>query len=405
LGELKDCDQLSEEDLKSIVQEMQGAFDNLIQVAIDNNVLFVVLAGDIYDNPKEQEALQGDFRNGLLKLEKHGIDVYIIHGNHDPLREGYKTRRELPGNAKVFGTDAPHEFTAAETDEGVVSVAGISFASEAVTENLAKGFSNLPRENAQWRVGVLHTSMAGNNGHDPYAPCSKEDLRDAPVGYWALGHIHLRDDNNSLGTDRWWAYSGNLQGRNFKPSECHPKGALLVTINHNGFDAPKFVACDTIRFVNVEVDISEIDEVKECRVLIVEKISNVSNSLDGKRLIVRVEFIGRSALHKDIRDQVESGTMRTLLFSDYVSELGSTIIAGITSTVKPTYDLDELRKEDSLIGITLQSLYQMSDDEVISTTSQLVTPSALKYLLADDATAIRERTAMALVEAILDGGK
>jgi hypothetical protein len=34
-----------------------------------------------------------------------------------------------------------------------------------------------------------------------------------------------------------------------------------------------------------------------------------------------------------------------------------------------------------------------------------VTPSALKYLLADDATAIRERTAMALVEAILDGGK
>ena len=139
--------------------------------------------------------------------------------------------------------------------------------------------------------------------------------------------------------------------------------------------------------------------------LIVEQISNASNSLDGKRLIVRVEFIGRSALHKEIRDEVESGTMRTLLFSDYVSELGSTIVAGITSTVKPTYDLDELRKEDSLIGITLQSLYQMSDDEVITTVSQLVTPSALTYLLADDATAIRERTAMALVEAILDGGK
>ena len=48
LGELKDCDQLSDNDLKLIVKEMQGAFDNLIQVAIDNNVLFVVLAGDIY---------------------------------------------------------------------------------------------------------------------------------------------------------------------------------------------------------------------------------------------------------------------------------------------------------------------------------------------------------------------
>jgi len=405
LGELKDCDQLSDENLKLIVKEMQGAFDNLIQVAIDNNVLFVVLAGDIYDNPKSQEALQVDFRDGLLKLQHHGIDAYIIHGNHDPAFKGYKPRRELPDNVHVFGTDEPHEFIAAQTDEGIVSVAGISFGSNAVTENLTVGFRNLPRENAKWRVGVLHTSMAGNSAHDTYAPCSVEDLRAAPVGYWALGHIHLRNDSNSLGDGRWWAYSGNLQGRNFKPAECHPKGALLVTLNRNGFDAPKFVACDNVRFQNIQIDVSEVDELRECSQLLNEKISEVSKLLDGKRLIVRVELVGRSELHKEIRHQVESEKMGTLFISDFVSELGSTIVAGITSTVKPTYDLNELRKGDSLIGTTLRLLDQMSDEELVEEASQLVVSSASVCLSANDAETIRERTAIALVEAILEGNR
>jgi len=329
--------------------------------------------------------------------------VYIIHGNHDPSLKGYKPRRKLPDNVHVFGTAEPHEFIAAQTDEGIISVAGISFASNAVPENLSVGFRNLPRENAKWRVGVLHTSMAGNSAHDPYAPCSVEDLRAAPVGYWALGHIHLRNDNNSLGDGRWWAYSGNLQGRNFKPAECHPKGALLVTLNRNGFDAPKFVTCDTIRFINIKIDVSEIDEIDECSTLMIHEISKEAKSLVDKRLVVRVELIGRSSLHREIRVQVENGKMRTLFISLFASELGSSLVTGITSTVKPTYDLDELRQEETLIGNTLRILDQMSDEEVVSQSKQLIAVTASEYLHADDAVSIRERTAMALVEAIVEG--
>lgn len=405
LGELKDCDQLSNEDLKLIVKEMQGAFDNLIQVAIDNNVLFVVLAGDIYDNSESQDALQADFRNGLLKLEKHGIGAYIIHGNHDPLLKGYKPRRELPDNVEVFGPKEPHEFAAAESEEGVVNVAGISFGSNSVTENLTEGFRNLPRENAKWRVGVLHTSMTGNSAHDTYAPCSVADLRAAPVGYWALGHIHLRNDSNSLGDGRWWAYSGNLQGRNFKPAECHPKGALLVTLNRNGFDAPKFVACDTVRFQNIQIDISEIKEIDDCSRLLIDEVLKATKSQENRRLVVRVELFGRSFLHRDIRTQVENGKMRKDFLGDFASEIGSTIIAGITSAVKPTYDFNELRQDQGLIGTTLRILDQMSDEEVLAESKKLIVAAASECLGADDAIAIRERTAMALVGAILEGNK
>jgi DNA repair exonuclease SbcCD nuclease subunit len=232
-----------------------------------------------------------------------------------------------------------------------------------------------------------------------------EDLRAAPVGYWALGHIHLRNDSNSLGDGRWWAYSGNLQGRNFKPAECHPKGALLVTLNRNGFDAPKFVACDTVRFQNIQIDVSEIDEFDDCSRLLIKEVLTASNSLENRRLVVRVELIGRSFLHKEIRTQVENGKMQKDFLGDFKSEIGSTIVAGITSTVKPTYDLNELRQEQGLIGTTLRILDQMSDEEVLAESKKLVVATASECLGDDDAVAIRERTAMALVEAILEGNK
>jgi hypothetical protein len=97
--------------------------------------------------------------------------------------------------------------------------------------------------------------------------------------------------------------------------------------------------------------------------------------------------------------------MRKLFISDFASELGSTIVAGITSNVKPTRDLNELRKGDSLIGTTLRLLDQMSDEELIEEASQLIVSSASDYLSAFDAETIRDRTAIALVEAILEGNK
>ena len=43
-------------------------------------------------------------------------------------------------------------------------------------------------------IGLLHTSLDGRPGHDDYAPCSLDDLRSKDYAYWALGHVHKRDE-------------------------------------------------------------------------------------------------------------------------------------------------------------------------------------------------------------------
>ena len=405
LGALDGCRQLDATMRAELVEQMQGAFDNLIDLAIREDVLFVVLAGDLYDSAEAQDNQQGRFRSGLVRLADHGIRVFMVHGNHDPLRSSFRPRRPLPDNVHIFNADTPHEFEVPAGDEQV-HVAGVSFGSRSVPENLAQRFHSLPREHARWRVGVLHTSLAGSAEHDPYAPCSVDDLRNAPVGYWALGHIHLRSDRNSLGPGRWWAYPGNLQGRSFKPAECHPKGALLVRLAHDGFEAPEFRACDTVRFASVDIDISEAGGVEESYELAADALAQHASAADGRRLVARVRLVGRHAQHAEFRRLASAGSYLDNLLDSFHDELGTTVVAGAVSEVRPAVDPAEIRKGESLLATALQRLDQLSDDELLALATSNVARTAAEVLRKPGVSVERLRLVAerALIEAIHDEG-
>ena len=79
----------------------RDAFHNLVTQAIDEQVDFMVIAGDVYDGDWK------DFNTGLFfvrqmgRLRHAGIPVYLLYGNHDADSE--MTRGlELPDNVYVF---------------------------------------------------------------------------------------------------------------------------------------------------------------------------------------------------------------------------------------------------------------------------------------------------------------
>ena len=243
--------------------------------------------------------------------------------------------------------------------------------------------------------------------HETYAPCSVDDLRAAPVGYWALGHIHMRDDDNSLGHGRWWAYPGNLQGKSFKPAECHPKGALLIEITPDGFGKPEFRPLDTVRFLNIQVPVDDVDAVDDCLPLVIADIDKARDADRELRLVIRVELTGRSSLATAFGAAAHDGENGLLakFLDDYSSEIGDTVVAAITSAVRPVHDMQELRKGDSLLATTLSRLDAMTNDEILQAAVTLVGASVAEELRKCDgaAEAVRERVVNALVEAIVEG--
>lgn len=82
---LKAVGEISERLKKSLIESSYTAIKNIVDAALEHNVDFVLMCGDIYDN--EARSVKGNrFLTGQMKrLDDKNIPVFIIYGNHDPI--------------------------------------------------------------------------------------------------------------------------------------------------------------------------------------------------------------------------------------------------------------------------------------------------------------------------------
>lgn len=280
------------------------AFDELVRVAIARDVDAVLLAGDLYDGPERGVRAQLRLWRGVNRLAEAGIRTFIAHGNHDPVEEGWTAVREWPDLVTVFPAGEVLAVPVERDGQHLATVHGISYARRHETENLATSFAR--GDHPGPHVGVLHANVGGQPGHDPYSPCSVDDLVRVGFDYWALGHVHTRQ---TLHRDPWIAYPGNLQGRHARETGAH--GALLVEIDDAGLVAePEFVPLDRVRLDAVTVDIGSLGDLGALRDRLREVGHAARASADGRSVVLSVRLAGTGELHDDLR---RPGTIAGLL--------------------------------------------------------------------------------------------
>ena len=280
------------------IDEIRGsirqAFDHLIDLAIEEQVAFVLIAGDLYDGDWKDYNTALYFNKCMSKLNNHGIKVFLIRGNHDAASLMTKHLR-LPENVTLFSTKKPQQIVLEDLN---VCIHGQSYANRSVQENLSE---NYPEGDSEFfNIGMLHTSLDGREGHDHYAPCSVDDLQSKGYQYWALGHIHKRE---IVSKDPWIVFSGNIQGRHI--GEQGSKGCTLVTVEHGEIATVKHHALDVMRWKLLEVDISNGHSLESVYELLREKLIEELNFNHGMLLAVRLIFIGISPIHSTFSENKE----------------------------------------------------------------------------------------------------
>ena len=344
---------ISAEKADAVRKEVAQVFDDMVALAIARRVEFVVLAGDVYDHAENDPGAKQRVYRGFRRLEAEGIRVFVVHGNHDPVGRKMATVSDRPSNVHVFthGVVGQEKLTLRNGVE--VTVAGISFETEKEEENLAAKFSSVSGSTV---IGVLHTNVGGigtAGGHGNYAPCSQDDLKNAPVHYWALGHIH---DRRVEKTPRgYWAYPGNLQGRSTKATECGPKGVLIVGIDEHGrIEEPEFVPVDRVRFERVSVPTDECETAIQVLDQVLQKVEDTVSANAGLPTLMRIELVGRTAAYDELRAQADD-LLENL--REHVSmAVGDGEIIKVVNSTAPTVDPQELRQRTTVLAEALKSL-------------------------------------------------
>ncbi len=278
------------------------AFDALVDLCIDVGAAFLAVAGDVYDGAERGLRAQLRFRAGLERLSRNGIQVFVVHGNHDPTCEGYSAIQEWPEGTRVFGAERVEAVPVVRGGERLATVYGISYPRREVGENLALAFPRRARDggdegNEGLRVGLLHCNAGGQSGHAPYSACSLEDLAAAAVDYWALGHVHTRQ---VLAEDPWVVYPGNLQGRTPHPGEQGEKGALVVEVEDGRVAGVDFHALDRVRFLPVGLDVSDHADLAEVERSLQAAADALRTAHPGRGLVLSARLEGRSVVQSDL---------------------------------------------------------------------------------------------------------
>jgi DNA repair protein SbcD/Mre11 len=327
------------------------ALEHLVTACIEERVAFLLLAGDVFDGAWKDYSTGLFFGAQMTRLREAGIAVVLVRGNHDAQSEVVKALR-LPENVKELSAKKPETFGVPGTN---VVVHGQSFAKRVTSDDLAMRYPD--RQPGAINVGLLHTSVDGREGHEPYAPTSIATMRAKGYDYWALGHVHARE---VLSEDPWVVFPGNLQGRHAR--ETGAKGASLVTIEHGHVAAVEHRSFDVVRWERVACDVSDasdpIDAVERVRAALAEHASSAGDRVLAARVFVTGATKANAAIRRDL--ERFTGELRAAA-ADILGD--ALFVEKVKIETRSFFDLAQVREEASAVGHLARRLEAIKSDD------------------------------------------
>ncbi|MEN1970473.1 DNA repair exonuclease [Lentibacillus sp. N15] len=272
---------------KEIQESTFVALNRLAETAIEKQVDFILLVGDLFDNEQQSLKAQVRLRDVFEKLRRHRIQVYMSYGNHDYIN-GNRYPIVYPDNVFVFPDETVRSFVYKKDGQQLAAISGFSYQNRAVLTNKAMEFA-IDNERIPFHIAMLHGSVHSNTDHDKYAPFYLSELQEQHVDYWALGHIHKRA---VLFEHPPIIYPGNIQGRHRK--ESGEKGCYYVEMNEKETKT-SFIPLQAIRFEAIAIDIAACHQIHQLESVIQ---NTFTAKLDPGPQLISLLLTGSSGEHR-----------------------------------------------------------------------------------------------------------
>ena len=335
---------------ESLRNACRKAFENLIDLAIEEKVAFVLLAGDLYDGDWKDYSTGIFLSRQMGRLGQNDISVFSVAGNHDAANRMTKAL-DTPANMKMLSS---RKVETVRLDNCGVAIHGRSFGTQHVNKNIVAEFG--PAEKGMFNIGLLHTSLDGREGHAPYAPCTPDDLRSKGYQYWALGHVHKQE---FVAEEPHIVFPGCIQGRHIR--ETGPKGCVLVTVEDGSVSEIEKCPLDVLRWVNCAVDLTDASDMTEVLERTRISISNQSAAADGRPIAMRIRFEGATLISNELAGYPER-------FEQQIKALGAEIagdalwIERVEIATLSKLDLNAILADGSAFGKLIEGILATPDD-------------------------------------------
>ncbi|MCS1407288.1 MAG: putative metallophosphoesterase YhaO [Verrucomicrobia subdivision 3 bacterium] len=279
--------------LGSVSQDVRDARLESVQGIVDlgheRGVKLLLVAGDVFEDNAVDRSLVREIGE---KLRKFRGEVFIIPGNHDPLKPGSVWDHEVwggSGNVTVIQEAKPIELDNCTLFPSPVK-------KKYSTQNPV---SWIQAKNCdKIAIGLAHGSV--NLPDSDYYPIPANAAEQAGLDYLGIGHLHsYKPYKDSKGAIRM-AYSGTHETTKFGESDSGK--VLLVEIADRGA-APKLepIAIGKLKWITLNRDIKDPDELKRI-IKDLDSIESPDDTLVRLRLEGFLSFSSQSDLIKSLEE-------------------------------------------------------------------------------------------------------
>ena len=336
---------LRDPDLAGLIGDAtRQALVAIVDLCLEEQVDALIVAGDLYDGDQTSMKTARFLATQMQRLHEANISVYKIRGNHDALSR-ITQELVLPPSVKIFGARA--EAIELPHNGSNIVIHGLSFAKPQAPDSLLPKYKP-PLPDAV-NIGIMHTSLAGASGHDPYGPCNVAELHSSGFDYWALGHIHQHSQHAG---QRAVIMPGMPQGRDI--NEAGEKTVSLVTI---GDDRSIFIEerlTSIAQFERLTIDVTNAVDWRDVVGAIETGLSEKRHGTPSEHLVGRLKLVGNTPLAWQLRRDAD------LLLAEAEQRaqgIGKTWIEKIDLAIQPMDGTQTASIADPLVelGVLMQS--------------------------------------------------
>jgi exonuclease SbcD len=263
-----------------LIEAPYHAAEQVFETALAEDVDAVLLAGDVLHVDRAGPPAIVLLLDQFARLGERGIPIYWAGGTVD-LPDTWPRSVALPENVHVFPVGRVELLDLVRSGEIIARVQGTSCRENGEVET--KGFHR--DAHGLFTIGVAHgtSDSAGHEGDR--------------VHYMALGGQHQQqtvDEQPGIAH-----YCGTPQGR--RPSETGPHGCTVVTVDDTQRAKTRFVATDTVRWIDQTLEVTATTKSEQLHDRMVERLEKLQAQHPGVDLFVSWNIRGAGPLVNQLR--------------------------------------------------------------------------------------------------------
>lgn len=239
--------------------DQRKAFKKVIEYIKENNIEFLFIAGDLYEQKYIRKSTIEYINNLFMQIPN--TKIYITPGNHDPfIKNSYYNDFSWSENVKIFNS----KIEKIELEN--IDIYGYGF-DDFYCKN--SGIENIEIENKN-KINILitHGSLDASSEVDAvYNPIKKYKIKEKGFDYVALGHIHKLSYNEEQNQNI--VYPGSVISLGFDEMGKH--GMIVGNLEKEKINL-EFIPLDDKEFKLYDLDVTQINSKEE----LIEKINELN---------------------------------------------------------------------------------------------------------------------------------